>query len=266
MKPETLHDKAEIETFLRRDPYLHLYAIGDLDAFFFRYTTWYALRGSDGSVRELIQIYSGLEPPILLALSSHPEQLRQLLTTARSLLPARMYGLLTIDVVTALEPDYRAESYGRHCRMGLLHPECVSRVDTSEAAALTVAHGAEVQQFFHAAYPGNWFDTNVLATGHYFGVRRGGALVSVAGVHTASIQHRAAALGNITTAEAYRGQGLATVVTAAVCQSLLPSIDLIGLNVKADNAPAIAVYQKLGFEIVGEYDEFMLQATCQTND
>ncbi|HAG98892.1 MAG TPA: GNAT family N-acetyltransferase, partial [Ktedonobacter sp.] len=37
-----LHDKQEIEAFLRGNIYLHLYEIGDLDDFFWQYTTWYA--------------------------------------------------------------------------------------------------------------------------------------------------------------------------------------------------------------------------------
>jgi hypothetical protein len=37
-----LHDKATIERVLRRNVYLHLYSIGDLDDFFWPYTVWYA--------------------------------------------------------------------------------------------------------------------------------------------------------------------------------------------------------------------------------
>jgi hypothetical protein len=39
-----LHDKGEIEAFLRRDVSLHIYEIGDLDDVFWPHTTWYALR------------------------------------------------------------------------------------------------------------------------------------------------------------------------------------------------------------------------------
>jgi hypothetical protein len=37
-----LHDKEEIAAFLRRNTFLHLYEIGDLDDFFWQYTTWYS--------------------------------------------------------------------------------------------------------------------------------------------------------------------------------------------------------------------------------
>ncbi len=36
-------------------------------------------------------------------------------------------------------------------------------------------------------------------------------------------------------------------------------VDLIGLNVKADNAPALACYSRLGFEIVAPYAEFTIE-------
>jgi len=43
MKAVCLHDKSAIEQFLRRNTWLHLYELGDLDEFFWQYTTWYAL-------------------------------------------------------------------------------------------------------------------------------------------------------------------------------------------------------------------------------
>jgi predicted GNAT family acetyltransferase len=118
---------------------------------------------------------------------------------------------------------------------------------------------AEVTEFYQRSYPGNWFDPRMLETGQYFGLREQGALVSVAGVHVYSPQYRVAALGNIATLPDCRGQGFARRVTAAVCRSLLSSVDYIGLNVKADNSPAIRCYQRLGFETVTSYGEFALR-------
>jgi predicted GNAT family acetyltransferase len=100
----------------------------------------------------------------------------------------------------------------------------------------------------------------MLETGCYFGVRRAGALVSVAGVHVFSGQYRVAALGNITTHPDFRGQGLATLTTARLCQELLRAgIECVGLNVKADNRSAIACYERLGFARVADYGEYTLE-------
>ena len=78
-------------------------------------------------------------------------------------------------------------------------------------------------------------------------------------MHVYSAAYRVAALGNIATAPAHRRQGLGRAVTAAVCQSLLATVDVIGLNVLADNAAARRCYEGLGFTDVCEYDEVLLE-------
>jgi predicted GNAT family acetyltransferase len=78
-------------------------------------------------------------------------------------------------------------------------------------------------------------------------------------VHVHAPTYRVAALGGIATRPDARGKGLAGVVTAGLCKSLLEAADDIGLNVKADNAPAIRCYRRLGFEVIGSYEEFMAE-------
>jgi predicted GNAT family acetyltransferase len=132
-------------------------------------------------------------------------------------------------------------------------------MDTRGVEQLSLADLPALQALYASAYPGNWFDPRMLETGCYYGLRRDGEIVSVAGVHVYSPRHRAAALGNITTHPAYRGQGLCTAVTARLCQGLRSHIDFIGLNVLVDNPAAIHCYEKLGFTMAGEYEEFMIE-------
>ena len=66
-----LHAKEEVEAFCRQNPLLHLYALVDLDDFFWPYTTWYALR-EGGRVRQLALLYSGQALPTLLAYAEQP--------------------------------------------------------------------------------------------------------------------------------------------------------------------------------------------------
>ena len=69
------------------------------------------------------------------------------------------------------------------------------------------------------------------------------------------------ALGNIATHPAFRGQGLATRTCAKLMQALQQEgVTHVGLNVRADNAAAIACYQRLGFAIVAEYCECTVDA------
>jgi predicted GNAT family acetyltransferase len=98
----------------------------------------------------------------------------------------------------------------------------------------------------------------MLQTGRYYGVRDAGRLLSVAGVHVHSPAMRVAALGNIATHPTARGRGLAAAVTARLCAELLRECDHVGLNVKADNQPAVACYSRLGFAPVAEYEECTL--------
>ena len=65
--------------------------------------------------------------------------------------------------------------------------------------------------------------------------------------------------GNIATHPAHRGRGLGTKVTAALCKRLLLTVDAIGLNVRTGNVPAIRAYEKLGFETLTTYNEFMVE-------
>jgi predicted GNAT family acetyltransferase len=72
---------------------------------------------------------------------------------------------------------------------------------------------------------------------------------------------RVAALGNVATLPAARGAGLATAACARLCRILLDDgIDVISLNVHADNAAAIRAYEKLGFAHAAHYVEVVLGA------
>ncbi|MET7707786.1 GNAT family N-acetyltransferase [Micromonospora sp. NPDC005413] len=110
------------------------------------------------------------------------------------------------------------------------------------------------------AYPDNWFDARMLDTGQYLGVREGGELVAVAGVHVFSPAYRVAALGNVTTHPRWRGRGLGAAVVAALCVRLRASVTHVTLNVKADNAAAVRLYERVGFTRVADYDEWTLTA------
>lgn len=261
MLPLFLHHRPAIESFLRQDPHLHLYELGDLDDFFWPYTTWFASQ-SDGQVDALFLLYSGGSLPVALALASPGsglERLRALLEASLPLLPRRFYCHLTPGLDGALAGAYRLEPHGRYLKMALTNPSGLDAIDTAPVIPFTPSDAEELRRYYDAAYPGNWFDPRMLATGCYYGIRRDGQIASVAGVHVHSSRTRAAALGNIATAPAYRGQGLGKQVTARLCQELRKTVDHIGLNVHAGNAPAQAVYTRLGFTPVAEYDEFMVE-------
>jgi len=252
-----LIDKRLIESFLRRNPALHLYELGDLDDFFFPYTSWYG-HEKDGEIISLALLYRGTELPVLLALDdSGSASMPDLLNELKDKLPKRFYCHLTRGCEKMLEDRFSLEPHGTHHKMTLTDKSLLDTTDVSGALQLDARDKAEILEFYASAYPGNWFDARMLETGQYFGLRRNGRLASIAGIHVYSPQYKVAALGNIATLPEFRGQGLGTSVTAALCRNLLKTVDIIGLNVKTDNADAVRCYQKLGFKITGEYNEFM---------
>ena len=85
----------------------------------------------------------------------------------------------------------------------------------------------------------------MLDLGPYYGVYAGRDLIAVVGVRVCSAEQRVAAVANVATLPQQRGRGLAQRVTAAVCRELPPIAETIGLNVRADNAPAVAAYRRL---------------------
>jgi ribosomal protein S18 acetylase RimI-like enzyme len=257
-----LHSKDQIEALLRRNTFLHLYAIGDLDDFFWRYTTWYGLE-DDHQLQQVVLLYTGSALPTLLAHLEEPVALMPpLLRSILHLLPRRVYAHLSPELIPVFAEDYHVRQHGLHYKMALTKPECLSAFDSSAVVPLSSADLDALTELYHVSYPGNWFDPRMLETGYYYGIRRGNRLVSVAGVHVYSQQYKVAALGNVTTHPELRGQGLGTIVCARLCQELLKTVDHVGLNVKADNVGALASYAKLGFERIAVYEECSLDLKC----
>lgn len=251
-----LRDRARIASFLRRDTHLHLYGLGDLDEPYWTRTEWHGWMDGD-EVRALALMYSGLSVPTLLALCSEDGErtaLEALLLDLSPELPDSFYLHLTPGLAPALEGSFKLTPRGTHLKMSLRDPAKLEG-SVEGAVPLTPADAEEALRFYDECYPGHWFEPHILESGKYFGIRLGGELACVAGVHVYSPAQRAAALGNIATRASRRGKGLAAAATRAVCRSLLKDVDHIGLNVKADNWAAVACYRKLGFETAARYEE-----------
>lgn len=245
--------------FLRQNTFLHLFEIGDLDDLFWQYTTWYALK-DDQQLKQLVLVYTGTKVPVLLGLTDEPTELmEELLRSIIHLLPKRFYAHLSENVVSILADDYQITSHGVHYKMALTNSSCLESIDTSRVIGLSVAQLSDLEELYCASYPGNWFESRMLETGYYYGIRCGETLVSAAGIHVYSQQYKVAALGNITTHPRFRQQGLGTLCIAKLCQGLLPTVKHIGLNVKADNTSALRCYEKLGFERVAAFEAYFLE-------
>jgi len=260
MKTIYLHNKEIIESFLRRDIYLHLYSLGDLDDFYWQYTQWFALSENE-IILSLVLLYTGLEMPTLLALDSSDniENLRRLFNSIVHLLPGKFHLHISPGLTDTLSEEYILKPRGEHYKMALKNPQAINKIDTSRVDKLGIDERNNLLKLYKMSYPGHWFDPRMLETGQYYGIRESCELVSVAGIHVFSPEYRVAALGNITTRPDYRGKGYGKAVTAKLCESLLQSVSYIGLNVKSDNMPAIKCYKDLGFEIISSFEEYIVK-------
>ncbi|MEV6369695.1 GNAT family N-acetyltransferase [Micromonospora musae] len=249
------HDRVVLAGLLGRDPVLHAYQLGDLDDFFWPYTSWFR-RGE-----QVALLYHGVEPPTLLAFAApeHTAGLAALLAELTPLLPARLYAHLSPGVAAALAPAFDLDGPAAHLKMALTDPARLARVGPA-GVPLGAADLPQLRALYARAYPGNWFDPRMVQTGQYVGIRDGGALVAVAGVHVWSPAYGVAALGNVATDPRLRGRGLGAAVVAALCGRLRDSVAHVTLNVRADNVAAVRLYERLGFTRVADYGEYTLTA------
>lgn len=257
-------DRAAIERFLRHHTAVHIYALADLDDFFWPDTTWYAA-SVEGEMRALCLVLATLDPPIVYALdASGAEPLRDLLRHLSPGLPDRFFLNLSLPLEDLFRGRGEFRTHGVHHKMLLEDRSPIEKLSGSGVEPLAMRDLPELQRFFReAAYaPGErearFFEPYMLETGPYFGVREAGELISVGGVHVHSLQQRVAAVGNLATRPDRRRRGWGRAIAAAVCRELAGSVDQIGLNVEASNLGAIRCYEALGFRPVCSYLEATL--------
>jgi len=253
----SLHDATHIRQFALRQPLRYLYEIGDLDDFFWPYTQWYGWV-DEGEITQLALLYIPFADPVLLT-HANPQRNdhAEFVTALMRLLPTRIYAHIDVAAANALQSHYQASHHGHYLKMGLQDVQKAAHADDGRAEMLSIADIPALERLYAQAYPGNWFDARMVQTGFYAGIRAGDDLIAAAGIHVVSARERLAALGNVTTLPAWRGQGLAQSTCACLIGSLRHhGIEHIGLNVSANNPAAIALYQRLGFQQVAEYDEY----------
>jgi GNAT superfamily N-acetyltransferase len=259
MRVITLTDHDRIREFLLTDRFFADYAVGDLDPAHFPFTAWYGAEDS-GQLCALALLYNDLAPPIFFATGA-ARGIEAILDRAVKL---PQIGLSVRDEhLPIFEKWYRCdsipmlkmalESASLRARSTKQSPMAKGEIASSQKALLAmtrlnVSHMPKLEELY-AYGGGDAFRQRSLELGVFYGVFDDERLVSVAGTHIVSECERIAALGNVMTHPAYRGRGLATMATGAVCDELLDrGIEMIGLSVSRSNEAAIRVYEKIGFK------------------
>jgi GNAT superfamily N-acetyltransferase len=184
----------------------------------------------------------------------------QLVHAIKDELPDRFFCHYQKELEHELASSFRMTPFGTHLKMDFHgFRSDLSLTGPQNCIQLTQRDEPQLRKFYQTAYPGNYFDPQMLTTGKYFGIKKDEEILSVAGVHVYSRNYRIATLGNVTTHPNMRNRGLAKRCVVTLLKTLKPEVDFIGLNTKADNYPAIALYHTIGFKIASTYEEALFE-------
>jgi ribosomal protein S18 acetylase RimI-like enzyme len=228
-----LTDKDQIRAILCTDPPWSIFALGDLSPRMFPKTRWFT--------PDLTMVLHDYGTSILFAMgtASVREALEHVSWPVHlQVQPDALNETARHAIITSRKHMWRMA-----WRRGETHrDDRVTRLTAADLGPLKELYAdgesaGESPDFFHDSMVGD---------GVFFGVFEGRQLVAAAGTHLIARDEGVAALGNIYTRRDRRGRGLGRLVTGAVLHEFR-AVETVGLSVRADNAPAIRVYESLGF-------------------
>lgn len=246
MKVSYVYDEGAIVRLLERDRAWSAYALSDLEPPHREHTRFMgAWHGSN-----LVSIVLVYTPPSFTSVLLYGDDagVGTILREASDL-PRTTFVVVSEEHRAVVERYYHLDAY-RMYRMTLRLND-VRTAPSVDAAIqrLTPADFASVEELYRN-WESTFFHRALLEHGLYSGAFVDGRLVAIAGTHTRSHRFSLGTIGGVFTLPEYRGRGLAGAVTASVAHTLLDSgIELVVLNVRQDNAPALAAYGRIGFRV-----------------
>ena len=236
-----LTDKHHIRTLLQRDRRWCVYALGDLTPRMFEKCQWFT--------PDLTMVLHDYGTCILFA--DGPGSVREALSHVSwpVHLQVRHDALSEITRYATVTGEKHMVRMAWQRRELSVDARAV-RLTENDAAALTRLYQdgeptGEAPDFFYPA---------MLSHGVFFGIFEAAELVAAAGTHLVARDEGVAAVGNVYVRRDRRNLGFGRVVTTAVVREL-QDIQTVALNVRADNAPAIHVYEAIGFVRHCEFTE-----------
>lgn len=238
-------DFTALRQFWRRDPFRHLYELGDLDPDWRDDCVFYCAR-SDEEITHAALLYVRPDPPVLLLFAPFASEKDGAFVRAlSSQLPDRLSAHTLPGWLDTLS-DYTVLESETTIRYGLTaipdsQPAC-------RTVRLNISDEQEIRSLLEVASPHYYLEPDALRSGVFRGVRDdNGDLIAVGGVHVLSERESVASLGSIAVRGDRRSRGYGRAVTLAVLHALPPSLQWIGLNMTDGNPPAERLYESLGF-------------------
>jgi ribosomal protein S18 acetylase RimI-like enzyme len=252
-------DRPLLRAFLERDRIFAAYALCDLDASEFGRTNWgIALRG--GETVAIVLEYGGVAPQPLFTMGE-PEGIAAVLGSV--IQPRVAYLAARPESLAAIGRVYRVDPGPKMVRMWV--DRAGFRPFPGLTARLLPTEVGDLNRLYDMGFAA-WLPAAAVAEGVYHGVRIRGQLVAAAGTHVVSREAGIGVVGNVLTHRDYRGRGLAKTTTSAVTQELLRTCQLVVLNVRADNDPAIAAYRALGYQDHAVFEERLVHRRASAWD
>jgi ribosomal protein S18 acetylase RimI-like enzyme len=235
-------DREEIAAFLRTDRRFAAYAFGDLDGPNRDRCSWGVAYDDRGRAVALAMHQEGIVPQPLFVMGE-PAGCAEIVASVVRPREAYLLGTERLDEALAdlYDMERRVTLYRMVVDRATFQPFAgpAERLVPGDIEALNRLY----QLGFRAGFP-----PSVLDDGIYYGVRVRGQLISAAGTHVINAREGIGVVGNVMTHIDYRGHDFAKMVTSAVTAELLERVGDVALNVHTDNFPAIAAYERLGYE------------------
>jgi predicted GNAT family acetyltransferase len=228
--------------FLARNPTINVLPLGDLYHPLFRVSNVFCAI-EQGGITGVCSVYRAFSTPSVALSDSSTETKRALIEKAMSQVAGDFITLCTSEetvlfreqaaILRRHDEHQMTTNRPRLAERTNIRPERVTKNELGQLDRFYVEHKAEA-----------WTPIQ-FQTGPYYCAKQNGTMVSAAGVHLVTPQ--IAQLGNIVTDEAYRNRGFGTACTGSLATHLASRGRIISLFVRVENAPAIHVYEKLGF-------------------
>jgi RimJ/RimL family protein N-acetyltransferase len=244
----------ELAALFGEAPPVHVYGLADLAPAYWDASTWY--RRGDAVVG--VVVFPGGVGTAIYALTAHDEPgTVDLFADLVHEFPSGGLCITATGCMAVAAAARPIEPYGAHVRYVLTDWSAVGQ-PVPPVEPLTSADEAEALRLYETEPGAAYFQPFMLGDESFVGLRLEGQLVAAAGTHVLSEEFGVASIGAVYVHPEHRGHGFGAAVTAGVIHRLQGRAEVIGLNVKADNNPALAIYRRLGFSQLMEFEEFDL--------